>query len=260
MTSVIAAIDNSAAARPVLAAALALGDVLGAGVEAIHVTEDDGHTARASAKHLGVPFRRLPGDPLAQIVEQAAQPGVVAVAIGTRRGMTRHGVGHLALAVADGVHRPVLVVPPHAAPPARFRTALVAMEGTRDHAHAIKAAVDLAAATDLELVVVHVDDESSIPGFSDQLAHETDAYAAEFLARYVPGAPTARFEPRVGAPAEEIMATCAAVGADVIALGWPKSPDPSRGAVVREVLHRSSVPVLLVALAGDEGDGPREGV
>jgi nucleotide-binding universal stress UspA family protein len=40
MSKVLAAIDNSAAARPVLASAAALADLLGAELEAIHVRED----------------------------------------------------------------------------------------------------------------------------------------------------------------------------------------------------------------------------
>jgi len=257
MTIVIAAVDDSAAARPVLAGALALARVLGAGVEAVTVADDGGHTARACAERMAVPFRQLAGDPLTVIVALATGPAVVAVAVGARRSVQHHGIGHLALAVADAVDKPVLVVPPGAELPGRFDTALIAMEGTKDNTRAIKSAVELAAGTGLELVVVHVDDESTIPSFSDQVAHETDAYAAEFLARYVPGAPAARFEPRVGAPGEEIMAAVTAVGADVIALGWPQSSGPHRGAVAREVLERSRVPVLLVALA--EGGRGQQG-
>ncbi|HVN50805.1 MAG TPA: universal stress protein [Acidimicrobiales bacterium] len=250
MRTVIAAIDDSAAAAPVLGAAVALGHLLDARVEALHVADDGGQGARAFAEHLGVPFRRVTGEPLARILAEVAHPSVVAIAVGTRRRLKERGVGHLAQAVVNTVDKPVLVVPPGASVADRFRTALIAMEGTPEKALAVKTVVELAAGADVELVVVHVDDEASIPSFSDQVAHETEAYAQEFLARYVPGAPRARFEPRVGHPAEEIVAATADVGAEVIALGWRQSPRPDRALVAREVLERSQVPVLLVALAG----------
>ena len=47
MSTVIAAIDDSAAARPVLATAQAVAALWDAHVEALHVAEDDGHTAAA---------------------------------------------------------------------------------------------------------------------------------------------------------------------------------------------------------------------
>jgi len=99
------------------------------------------------------------------------------------------------------------VVPPDARPPAPVRTVLVAMEGSPTKARSLCQAVRIASDAGLELVVVHVDDEGSIPSFSDQVQHETDAYAREFLARNCPGATSARLESRVGVPADEIMAT-----------------------------------------------------
>jgi len=106
--------------------------------------------------------------------------------------------------------------------------------------------VEMASAAGLELIVVHVDDETTMPSFSDQVQHETDAFAQEFLARYVRGAPAAKLELRIGRPADEILAAAVATGAEVIALGWPQAKD--RGAVAREVVGRSHLPVLLVAV------------
>ena len=253
MPLVIAAIDKSAADRPVLAAAAALGHVLGAEVEAVYMADEPGRTASAYAGSLAIPMRRLEGDPVTELLARATASSVVGVVIGARRRTKGNGIGHLPSAVVDAVDKPVLVVPPEAPPVQRFRTALVAMEGTPAKARAIKSAVELAAGADLELIVVHVDDESSIPSFSDQLAHEADAYATEFLARYAPGAPRARLELRIGSPAEAIIAASSSLAADLIALGWPKSPEPGRGWVAKEVLERSHVPVVVVALASEMG-------
>ena len=247
MSRIIAAIDDSAAARPVLSMAEALGALLGAEVDAIHVAEDDGETALAVAEHVDVPCRILHGDPLACVTECARQDDVVAVVLGARRRLRGASVGHLARAVADEVDKPVLVVPPETSPVQQLRRVVIAMEGSPAKARGVRTAIDLAAGADLDLTVIHVDDEDSIPAFSDQVAHETEAYSREFLARYLPGAPAARLELRVGAPVEEIIDLTDTIGADLLAIGWPHGPE--RGAIARQILDRSHVPVLLVAVA-----------
>ena len=123
------------------------------------------------------------------------------------------------------------------------------MEGTPEHVRSLKHAVELASTADLELVVIHVDDQSSIPSFSDQVQHETDAYAHEFLARFAPGAPTAQLELRIGVPVDEILKAAASIEPDLLAMGWPQTDDPARGAVAHELLERCPIPMLLVALA-----------
>jgi nucleotide-binding universal stress UspA family protein len=250
MNTVIAAIDNSAAATPVLAMACALAPVLGADVQAVHVREDDGRTAQGSADSYHVAFKTLSGDPLDILVHLAADDDVVAFVLGTRTGPGgRRPAGHLALALADHINKPVVVVPPDTTPASELRRVVIAMEGVPGKARTLKRAVDLAAAAALELIVVHVDDETSIPLFSDQIQHETESYAREFLARYCPGAPDARLELRIGLPAEQILATAEQAQADILAIGWPPTSDPNRGLVAREILDRGHMPVLLVAIA-----------
>jgi nucleotide-binding universal stress UspA family protein len=248
MNKIVAAIDSSAAARPVLSMAVALGAVLGAEVDAIHVADDTEQTAGAMAESLGVAYTVLRGDPFDRIIERAAANDVVAIVVGARRRVRGSHLGHLARQIADALQKPVLVVPPEAEPCERLHTVVIAMEGTPAKARSLKAAIDLASALELELIVVHVDDEESIPSFSDQVAHETEAYADEFLARYLPGAPKARLEFRVGVPADEIIDLSESVTADLLAVGWPHTGDADRGAVAQEILDRSHVPVLLVAV------------
>ena len=248
MSKIVAAIDNSAAARPVLSMAIALGVVLGADVDTIHVAGDTEQTAGAIAESFGLTCSQLRGDPFDKITARAGGDDVVAVVVGARRRVRGSHLGHLARQIADALEKPVLVVPPEAEPRRRIRTVVIAMEGTPAKARSVKAAIDLASASDLELVVVHVDDEDSIPSFSDQVAHETEAYTNEFLARYLPGAPAARLEFRVGVPADEIIDLSQSVTADLVAVGWPHTGDPDRGAVAQQILDRSHLPVLLVAV------------
>ncbi len=249
MKRLIACIDNSAASRPVLTAARALAPLLGASVEAVHVGEDGDRTVRAAAEEAGVPLRIVRGVPLDELAAAARADNVVAVAIGARGLSTRRTAGHLALALANCVDTPVLVVPPDAHPPDRVHRVLIAMEGTQAKARALKGAVALASAAGLELVVIHVDDESSIPSFSDQVQHDTDTHAREFLARYLPGAPSAQLKFRIGVPADEILRVTESIEPDVVAMGWPQTEDPTRGLVAHELLERCHVPMFLVALA-----------
>jgi len=251
MTKVIAAIDNSLAAHPVVMMASVLAEVLGATVEVLHVSDDDGSTARACADRLGVPFRRCGGDPLDCIRAAAEADDVVAVAIGARREPSGHHVGHLARQIADAIDKPLLVVPPEAELPAHLHSVVIAMEGTPSRTRNLKVALDVAAGADLDLTVVHVDDETSIPSFSDQVAHETASYAEEFLARYARGAPRAHLELRIGPPADEIIDLTDQATPDLLAIGWPQSAGEEHGVVAREILDRSHIPVLLVAI--DQG-------
>lgn len=247
MTRVVAAIDSSPAARPVLSVAQALAVVLGAEVEAVHVAEEDGVTAAAVAESMGVPYRVLPGDdPLEAIVSHATSDEVALVVVGARRRLQSSGVGHLAPQIADHLDKPVVVVPPDAPPIDRVHRVVIALEAAPDKARNLTGVVAMAAAADLDIVVVHVDDEQSIPAFSDQEAHETRAYADEFLARYLPRVGPARLELRVGDPADEIISLVRQSTVDLLALGWPRGPE--RGDVARRVLGQSHIPVLLVTV------------
>lgn len=250
MGRIIALVDNSAAARPVLGTAVALGPVLGATVEAVHVTENGSGTAAALAEQFAVPLRVMAGDPLETITDLAEADDVVAIVVGSRdRPRGRRHAGHLALALADRLSKPVVMVPPEAQPPDRVRKVLVGMEGTASNARGLQRVVTLVEDAGVELVVVHVDDEDSIPSFSDQVQYETEAYAREFLDRYCQGATTVRLETRIGVPADEIIAAAAEISPAILALGWPQTHEPGRGEVVREVVDRSRIPVLLIAVS-----------
>ena len=253
---VIAAIDNSAAARPVIATAMALAPVLGATVNAVHVStldrdaDGDGETARACAASFDLPLRIVPGDPLTQLITLTKPDDVVALVIGARAlPGGRRPAGHLALALASALDKPLVVVPPNAEPRDRLESVLLAIKGAPNKVRALRRTVDLVHAAHLQITAVHVDDEASIPSFSDQVQHETDEFVHEFLARYVPGAPAARVELRVGRPADEILGIVDSEQPDLLAIGWRKNAGPDGGLVARELVARSHVPVLLATVA-----------
>ena len=85
MSCILAAIDDSAAAQPVLATkAAALAPAFGATVTAVHVADEVGDTAKSTAAQFSVPVRVRSGDPFEVITTLAADPEVIAVVVGTR--------------------------------------------------------------------------------------------------------------------------------------------------------------------------------
>ncbi len=92
----------------------------------------------------------------------------------------------------------------------QLRTVLVPVEGRP--ADALENEMQVAHDARLDLVFLHVHDEWSIPSFEDQPHCDMEAWAEEFLARWVPGARReAVMEVRVGVPGEEIMGSRASV-------------------------------------------------
>jgi nucleotide-binding universal stress UspA family protein len=245
MGMVLAAIDNSAAAGPVLATAVAVADLLHLGVEAVHVREDGDRTAAAAARAAGVALREL-GDPAAEsLVHEAEQGEVSALVLGVR-GLPagRMPAGHVALDVITSLRKPLVVVPPEVRLPVTLRRALVPLDGTQTTAAALCETIELVRGSRVEVVVLHVFDADDLPCFADQPQYEAEAWEREFLARY--SRPDVRLELRAGVPGEHVLEVAETVRADLIVLGWAQDISAGRASVVREVLSHSRVPVYLV--------------
>ena len=91
----------------------------------------------------------------------------------------------------------------------------------------------LAAHRKLEVIVLHVHDEGSIPLFSDQRQHELESWADEFLRRHCLNPELVRLETRIGTPSENVLQVADDTSADLIALGWSQDLGPGRAAVIR---------------------------
>ena len=250
MNKILAAIDNSAVARPVLDVASVVADLLGAEVEAVHAHENGEQTARAAAEAAGVPLRSIGKPVVAALLEAGAEPDVVAIALGAR-GIEagRRPAGHVALQLALSLPKPLVVVPPEAA--GRLRRILVPLNGLELSAGTLAQTLRLAAHRKLEVIVLHVHDQESIPLFSDQRQHELESWADEFLRRHCPEPELVSLETRIGAPGENVLQVADHTSADLIALGWSQDLGPGRAAVVRAALERSPVPLLLVPAGGE---------
>lgn len=249
-TRLLAAVDNSAVARHVLETAKALAPLYGASVDAVHIREDGSQTAKAAASATGLELRELADPTFDRLIELGHVHDVVGLVIGTKAGrLARRPLGHVALDLLVAVRKSLVLVPPQTAIPFRLRRVLVPLDGTSVTAAALTRTVDLARDSEVEVEVLHVHDEESLPLFSEQPQHETESWAREFLARYCPSVDLARLHLRVGRPGEHVLRVAQEMDADLIALGWAQDLSPGRAAVVREALERSRIPVLLVPVA-----------
>ncbi len=258
MRKIIAALDNSLAARAVLATAGNLAQLFDAEVEALHVGEDGDKVARGAAAAAGLQLQRVAGPTVPALVDAAAADDVAALVVGTRRlPVGGRPVGTTALDVITSLLKPVAVVPPDAVRRSALQRVLVPLEGTTVTSLAPKGIIELARDADLGVVVLHVHDAATLPAFTDQPQHQARAWADEFMARYCPwGIGNVRVELRVGRPAKEILAAAEETDAHLIVLGWSQEIDWGRAPVVRELLERGRIPVLLVPVrlipTGDE--------
>jgi nucleotide-binding universal stress UspA family protein len=206
VATVLAALDNSLAANPVLVMARSLARVLGARVEAVHVLDEGSGQADDAARAAGVPLRVCSGPVVPRLVEAGNDTEVVAVVIGARgAGASDHPLGSTALAVVTSFSKPVVVVPPGAQLPPQVRRVLVPIQ---------------AASSSLVPVSLPVLGRGAI---------------VEVIGRDVGDQAEALVAPAVRES-----------GADVIAIGWDQTLSPIRTPVVRTALEQANVPVMLI--------------
>ena len=259
MTTVLAALDANASAKPVLDTALAIATLFDATATAQHVREDGAGAAQELTGAAGIELREVSGSPVDQIVAATRHPDVAALVLGAR-GV--HGgpqpAGHTAREIITRAPKPVVVVPPQAKPPTRLARILVPLEGTSESSRALEDTLKLAHRRRLEILVLHVHSPATVPAFSDHEPHATRAWDEEFLARHV-SAPRegVRLLRRLGVPADDIVTIAREAGADLIVLAWNQNLAPGRARVVSETLARSEVAVLLLPVPLSHPHGRR---
>ena len=236
-----------------LEAAEALAAVIGARVEAFHVTNAAVGTARVAVARAAVPFHEIDGV-LPDVLIDLADDHDVAVAVIGARGQTSgpRPAGHVALSLLAGAHKPLLVVPPNGAGhPRRFRRALVPLDGTAATATAVEDLVEFFADAGVEVVPLHVLGPDTVPRCWDQPADEADVWGAEFLRRLW-RAPRTPLELRTGAVGPQVLAATQGLDIDLIVVAWTQNLDPGRSQALQAVIAESPVPVLVFPI----GPGP----
>jgi nucleotide-binding universal stress UspA family protein len=250
MSTVVAALDASAAARPVLESAVRMAELAGATVEAVHVGSTSEGLIAQLARQFDLPLRLLAGPVEAALLERINADDVVAAVLGAR-GATggRQPAGHTASELMQRARCPVLVVPPDLACPqrSRWRRLLLPLEGHAESSRAAADALNDVITGEVETIVLHVFTPATAPPMLDRPSRDLALWADEFLARH--GPPDARIECRSGSVADQVARECDAEHADLVALSWTQDMSAGHAAVIRDVLSRSTIPVLLLPTA-----------
>jgi nucleotide-binding universal stress UspA family protein len=259
MTTVLAAIDASPAARPVLETARRIARALSAEVEVFHVAEPGVYVPSELPERLGLTLRVVgvgPGREAADVLLDALQPeDVVVGVVGARaRPGGAEPAGHLTLDLLERSRTPLVVVPPDSVEAAELPPwqVLLPLGGDEAESRAVVERVIPLLSPAVELVVLHVITTDTVPVL-DHPEWGLGMWTDEFLARYCPTA--SRIDVRTGSVGARIMEACHEIEPDMIALSWLQDASAGHAAVVRDVLARSTRPVMLVPV-GPEAPGP----
>lgn len=247
MRTVLAALDTSAAARPVLETALGLAELTGATVAAVHVHDGPEETPALLTAHDAVPLQVVHGPVQTALLEALADPAAILAVFGARATPGgRRPVGRTALRILEQTSKPVVVVPPEAVgvSPRPFRRLLLPLEGSEQSARPVAESLYPLIVADVEVIVLHVFTAATAPSALDRPARDLTLWGDEFLARFCPRA--ARIELRAGAIGEQVADLCREEDIDLVVLSWSQDISVGHAAVIRDVLTRSHIPVLLI--------------
>lgn len=145
-----------------------------------------------------------------------------------------------------GATKPLLIVPPGAAPRPRIHRILLPLDGDPRTAAGVEEVVQLATACGIAVYPLHVFDASTAPAFWDQAAHTHAAWTEEFLRRNVPAATEMGL--RHGEAADEVLDAAATEEVDLVVIGWGHSLGEGRAQVVRRAVTEGRAPVLLLGV------------
>jgi hypothetical protein len=260
MKIVLAAIDAGPAAPAVLETALGIGTLMNAPVEAVHVREGPIGTPEARAAHHRIPLHILGRPVAASLLGAVSDPNTIAAVFGARA--TRAGrrpVGHMALHVLERAKKPIVVVPPEVGgiSPRPFHRLLVPLEGSEQTARPVAESLYPLISGDVELVVLHVFTPATVPRALDRPDQDLSLWGDEFLARFCPEAAT--IELRSGAVGNRVDEVCRASRADLVVLSWSQDSSPGHAAVIRDVLGRSTIPMLILPVHTSATEAAAEG-
>lgn len=261
MAQLLAALDDSAVARRVVAVAVAFGDLLRLQVVAVHASENgSGATAHEAADSSGVKFEMSEGDPASTLRKIASSPDVRALAIGARGPRTdRTPAGHVTLDICRRLSKPVIVVRPGARlPTAGVLRVLAPVDDQPATAAALRQLIVGFDTPALELVLLRVFDADHTPVFADHGTYDAEIWCDEFARTAVPGeVARTRVEMRVGDPADMILDAVRDLTPDLVVLAWRRNASRGHAAVITRLLSHAETPLVLLP-AIDNANGPAE--
>lgn len=250
MAVILAALDKSSAALPVLKNAQRLGELTASETEAVYISGAGGipETLELLATRAHVPLHSLAGEVVDTLLDAASAPPVLALAIGARATPGgRRPVGRIAQGILERARKPIVVVPPDAPQEGTIQRLLLPLEGTEASSRPVLQALCPLLVRDVELLVLHVFTDATLPRMLDRPHYDLELIGREFLAIHCP--PATHIELRPGPVAARVAEVADERRSDLVVLSWAQDSSPGRANVVREVLGTSSLPVLLLPLA-----------
>lgn len=251
--SVLAAFERDAAASAVLGTAERFAEIANATVEGVHAGTSLPGTLATLTRRAGVTLRLVPGPPDRGLLAELERPGVRAIVMGAgheHRG--HHPAGPTTRYVAERSTKPVVVVPIDGeGVHGELRRLLVPLEGTESSSRPILEALLPLLVEGVEVEVLHVFTDETVPRMLDRPVRDTELLGREFLARHCP--PAGRIVLHAGAVADRVQEVAEEHEAGMVVLSWSQDSSEGRARVVREVLATSQRPVLLLPVARDVG-------
>lgn len=248
--TLVAALSGTPETGVVLRTALGVAQLMGMGVEAVHVAEDAQakRAAVATARANGARVHHRQGEVVPQLLDALASPRVFGAVMGARTFLAGpRPMGSTALRVLRATSKPVVFVPPEIAPPDGFvpRRLVVPVDGSAAVSDAL---VDMERHfrpdAEVEIVVLYVFDGLT-PTMVDHPEHGLSDWGKEFVLRHFPGERRS-LEWRTGDPGSAVIDVAERSASDLVVLCFGGDIDVGHGAVLREVLARSQIPVLVL--------------
>ena len=249
---VIAALDETAAARPVLETALRMGELTGAAVEAVHVSEGPQVTPEWLAERSEVPFHVLKGQVVQALLTAIEEPQVIAAVLGARAPTGgRRPVGRTTMRVLQSAGKPVVVVPPEVVAPSALKRLLIPLEGTEASSRAMLEGLSPLLGSKVELVVLHVFTEDTFPPMLNHGGYDLETLGEEFITRHIAklrSLHVTHIELRTGHVGTKVTEVTGGQVVDLVVLSWSQDSSAGHALVVHDVLGTSVVPVLIIPI------------
>lgn len=248
MARVIAVLEQrSSSPASVIDMALAMGRLSDASVEATYPAGDHGFAdeiVKLCDTH-NVPCTQLNEPPDASLRSEVESPDVVSSIVATRKaGQGWRLLGPISFNLLRNTDKPIVVIGPNAEIPTSIRTLFIPLEGPPAANPYLASYLNEITTHDVEIVVLHVFTEHTLPQMLDRPAMDLEVLGVEFLRRHLPHAHSIQL--RHGPIVAELLATCNVQRSGLVVMPW--SQDTSRGhaRIIREILANSRLPVVLL--------------
>jgi hypothetical protein len=249
MTITLVVLGSGVEVGPVFDTALRFAQLTSSDLEAVfepRASGDDSHV-QARLEEAGVPIRVLKGRGGRALGNVVSDPEVLAAVVAAEKvGSRQYPVRSAVRSLLERTQKPVVLVPPDVEIPEVFQHLLIPLDGTESSSRAVMDQLLPLCTKPVELTVLHVFTESTLPMMLDRPARDLEILGKEFLHRHLPHVRHIEF--RLGPIGSRVCEVSTQQGCDLVVLSWSQNTSPGRALVIREVLNSTSLPVLLLPI------------